>query len=101
MANSDSSPPPAGEERLTPAARLFLTPKFSCHIIAVLGSNTSLKPDIIKEGLNHTLIKHPRFCSKLVRRNLIPFRVLILDYVVVLFSILTMALWGFPEPKVR
>lgn len=55
------------EELLSPAALLFQAPNFNCHIIAIMGCKTSINPSVIKEGLRHTLIKHPRFSSKLVR----------------------------------
>lgn len=55
------------EEPLSPAALLFQAPNFNCHIIAIMGCKTSINPSVIKEGLQHTLIKHPRFSSKLVR----------------------------------
>lgn len=54
------------EEPLSPTARLFTAPKFNCYIIAIMGCKTKVDTDIIKEGLEHTLIKHPRFSSKLV-----------------------------------
>ncbi|XP_074319828.1 wax ester synthase/diacylglycerol acyltransferase 5-like [Silene latifolia] len=54
------------EEPLTPGARLFHAPQFNCCIIAVIGCKTKINADVIKEGLKHTLIKHPRFSSNLV-----------------------------------
>ncbi|KAH9603614.1 hypothetical protein KSS87_015990 [Heliosperma pusillum] len=54
------------EEPLTPGARLFHAPQFNCCIIAVIGCKTKINVDVIKQGLNHTLIKHPRFSSNLV-----------------------------------
>ncbi|KAM3681970.1 hypothetical protein ACB098_12G037100 [Castanea mollissima] len=54
------------EQPLSPAARLFHSPSFNCYIIAILGCNTKFKPDVIKSGLEQTLLKHPRFSSKLV-----------------------------------
>lgn len=57
------------EMPLSPAARLFTAPKFNCYIIAVLGIKTKVDTDIIKEGLKHSLIKHPRFSSKLVAKD--------------------------------
>ncbi|KAI9156133.1 hypothetical protein LWI28_001110 [Acer negundo] len=53
-------------EALSPAARLFHAPRFNCHIIAILGCKTSINPSVIKQGLNLTLLNHPRFSSKLV-----------------------------------
>ncbi|KAL5736860.1 hypothetical protein ACOSQ2_031648 [Xanthoceras sorbifolium] len=56
-------------EPLSPAARLFHAPRFNCHIIAIIGCKTSINPSVIKEGLKHSLINHPRFSSKLVFEN--------------------------------
>ncbi|KAK3198387.1 hypothetical protein Dsin_021802 [Dipteronia sinensis] len=53
-------------EALSPAARLFHAPRFNCHIIAIIGCRTSINPSVIKQGLNLTLLNHPRFSSKLV-----------------------------------
>ncbi|GMN44405.1 hypothetical protein TIFTF001_013604 [Ficus carica] len=52
--------------KLSPAARLFQSPRFNCHIVSLIGCTTSIDPDVIKHGLTHTLLKHPRFSSKLV-----------------------------------
>ncbi|TXG48739.1 hypothetical protein EZV62_024614 [Acer yangbiense] len=52
-------------EPLSPAARLFHAPRFNCHIIAIIGCKTSINPSVIKQGLNLTLLNHPRFSSKL------------------------------------
>ncbi|KAK9672449.1 hypothetical protein RND81_12G101500 [Saponaria officinalis] len=54
------------EEPLSPGARLFHAPKFNCCIIAIVGCKTKFDVEVIKQGLLHTLIKHPRFSSKLV-----------------------------------
>ncbi|KAJ9146554.1 hypothetical protein P3X46_028803 [Hevea brasiliensis] len=51
---------------LSPTARLFHAPRFNCHIIAIMGCKTGIDPIVLKLGLEHTLIKHPRFSSKLV-----------------------------------
>lgn len=61
------------EQPLSPAARLFHSPSFNCYIIAILGCNTKFKPDVIKSGLEQTLLKHPRFSSKLVRETILFF----------------------------
>ncbi|KAL5568354.1 hypothetical protein UlMin_024929 [Ulmus minor] len=66
-----STAPASDEEspmkmKLSPAARLFQSPKFNCYIVAIMGCNTIIDPEVIKEGLKHTLLKHPRFSSKLV-----------------------------------
>ncbi|CAH8295035.1 unnamed protein product [Eruca vesicaria subsp. sativa] len=52
---------------LSPAARLFHEPEFNCNIISVVGLKSKIKPDVIIEGINQTLIRHPRFSSKLVK----------------------------------
>ncbi|GAB2265077.1 hypothetical protein Dimus_000144 [Dionaea muscipula] len=54
------------EEPLSPGARIFHTSKMNCCIIAMIGLKTEVNVDVIKEGLENTLIKHPRFSSKLV-----------------------------------
>ncbi|GMH08898.1 hypothetical protein Nepgr_010738 [Nepenthes gracilis] len=54
------------EEPLSPGARLFHAPKTNCCIIAIMGSKTKIDVDAVKDGLMNTLIKHPRFSSKLV-----------------------------------
>lgn len=52
--------------RLSPAARLFHAPKFNCCILAIMGCKTSIDPDVVKAGLRETLLRHPRFSSKMV-----------------------------------
>ncbi|XP_074318045.1 wax ester synthase/diacylglycerol acyltransferase 11-like [Silene latifolia] len=54
------------EEPLTPTARLFHAPQINCFIIAVIGCKTMINVNVIKEGLKHTFVKHPRFSSNLV-----------------------------------
>ncbi|KAG6649967.1 wax ester synthase/diacylglycerol acyltransferase 5-like isoform X2 [Carya illinoinensis] len=54
------------EEPLSPAARFFHTPRFNLYIIAIVGFKTSFNTDVIKAGLEQTLVKHPRFSSKMV-----------------------------------
>ncbi|KAL7203195.1 hypothetical protein ACSBR2_016491 [Camellia fascicularis] len=51
------------EEPLSPAARLFHEPSFNVYIIAIMGCKTRTYPDVVKESLKHTLLKHPRFSS--------------------------------------
>ncbi|KAF8097712.1 hypothetical protein N665_0283s0016 [Sinapis alba] len=55
------------EQPLSPAARLFHAPEFSCNIISVVGLKNKIKPDVIVEGIKQTLIRHPRFSCKLVK----------------------------------
>ncbi|XP_057428587.1 wax ester synthase/diacylglycerol acyltransferase 11-like [Lotus japonicus] len=58
-----------GGEPLSPAAQLFLAPSFNCYVIAMMGCKTKINPQVIKEGLCQTLLKHPRFTSKLEVRK--------------------------------
>jgi hypothetical protein len=56
----------SGGQPLSPAARLFHAPRINCYIIAIMGCKTKINPDVVKAGLEQTLLKHPRFSSKLV-----------------------------------
>ncbi|KAK7320825.1 hypothetical protein VNO77_30659 [Canavalia gladiata] len=56
-------------EPLSPAARLFHAPTINCYVIAIMGCKTRINPQVIKEGLCQTLLKHPRFTSKLVKKG--------------------------------
>ncbi|XP_055827792.1 wax ester synthase/diacylglycerol acyltransferase 5-like isoform X2 [Solanum dulcamara] len=51
------------QEPASPATRLFHTKTLNCHIIAILGCTTKINRDVIKKGLESTLINHPRFSS--------------------------------------
>lgn len=51
------------EEPLSPSARLFHEPNFNVHVTTILGIKTPVSPQVIKEKLMHTLVKHPRFSS--------------------------------------
>ncbi|XP_035542733.1 O-acyltransferase WSD1-like isoform X3 [Juglans regia] len=53
-------------EPLSPAARFFHAPRFNVYIIAIMGFKTRINPDVVKAGLEQTLVKHPRFSSKMV-----------------------------------
>lgn len=55
------------EEPVSPAGRLFLEPNVNPHIIAIIGFKTSIDLNVAKAKLPHTLLKHPRFSSLLVR----------------------------------
>ncbi|POO01190.1 O-acyltransferase [Trema orientale] len=55
--------------KLSPATRIFLSHKYNCYIIAIIGFKTSIDAEIVKEGLKQTLIKHSRFSSKLVLKD--------------------------------
>ncbi|XP_013624483.1 PREDICTED: O-acyltransferase WSD1-like [Brassica oleracea var. oleracea] len=57
------------DEPLTPTARLFTAPEFNCYITAVIGLKSKIKRDVFIEGLEQTLLKHPRFSSILVNDN--------------------------------
>ncbi|KAL9250229.1 Wax ester synthase/diacylglycerol acyltransferase 11-like protein [Drosera capensis] len=54
------------EEPLSPYSRLFHTPSLDTCLIIIFGFATSLDLDALKIRLKETLIKHPRFSSKLV-----------------------------------
>uniref|UniRef100_A0A2P2IYN7 Uncharacterized protein n=1 Tax=Rhizophora mucronata TaxID=61149 RepID=A0A2P2IYN7_RHIMU len=56
------------QEPLSPTARLFHATKFNCHIVAIMGFKTTMDPAVIRAGLEHTLLRHPRFSSKLMVR---------------------------------
>lgn len=57
----------AEDEPLSPPALLFQSPKLNCYVIATMGSKTKWDPQLVKIGLENTLVKHPRFSSLLVR----------------------------------
>ncbi|KAF3603909.1 hypothetical protein F2Q69_00035920 [Brassica cretica] len=57
------------EQPLSPAARVFHAPEFNCYVISVIGVKKKIEPDVIMEGLKQTLIRHPRFSSKMVSRR--------------------------------
>lgn len=61
--------PEQEQEPASPATRLFHTKNLNCHIIAILGCTTKINPDVIKKGLESTLLNHPRFSSIPVRRQ--------------------------------
>ncbi|KAJ4951611.1 hypothetical protein NE237_028443 [Protea cynaroides] len=48
---------------LSPAARLFHQPHLNCYIITILGGTTRVDPNVVKAGLQATLLRHPRFSS--------------------------------------
>ncbi|KAG2329558.1 hypothetical protein Bca52824_000738 [Brassica carinata] len=53
------------EQPLSPAARVFHAPEFNCYVITVIGVKKKIEPDVVIEGLKQTLIRHPRFSSKM------------------------------------
>uniref|UniRef100_A0A2N9HCU4 Uncharacterized protein n=2 Tax=Fagus sylvatica TaxID=28930 RepID=A0A2N9HCU4_FAGSY len=62
MANDEAF---TGEEALNPAAQLFHAQRLNCYIVTIVGFKTKINPNVIKAGLEHTLLKHPLFCSKI------------------------------------
>ncbi|XP_078165195.1 wax ester synthase/diacylglycerol acyltransferase 11-like isoform X1 [Carex rostrata] len=50
-------------EPVSPAGRLFHQPTFNCHIISIFGFGTPVNVDTFIEGLEATLVRHPRFSS--------------------------------------
>ncbi|XP_050236442.1 wax ester synthase/diacylglycerol acyltransferase 11-like isoform X2 [Mercurialis annua] len=50
---------------LSPCDRMFHAPLLNCHILSIIGLNAAVDPTVLKFGLQQTLIKHPRFSSKL------------------------------------
>ncbi|XP_029130002.1 O-acyltransferase WSD1 isoform X2 [Cajanus cajan] len=56
-------------EPLSPTAKLFHEPSLNCYVIAIMGCKTSINPQVIREGLYQTLLKQPRFTSKLVKKG--------------------------------
>ncbi|KAK9060687.1 hypothetical protein SSX86_021393 [Deinandra increscens subsp. villosa] len=48
---------------LSPMARLFHEPGFNVYIITMMGCKTKINPDVIKQNLVHSLLRHPRFSS--------------------------------------
>ncbi|OIT34753.1 o-acyltransferase wsd1 [Nicotiana attenuata] len=53
----------AEDEPLSPSARLFHEPNFNVHVLSIMGSKSRINPQVIKEQLVHTFVKHPRFSS--------------------------------------
>ncbi|OIT25940.1 PREDICTED: O-acyltransferase WSD1-like isoform X2 [Nicotiana attenuata] len=53
-------------EPLSPTARLFHDPTFNVHVVAIMATKTRISPQPVKEKLELTLLKHPRFTSLLV-----------------------------------
>ncbi|XP_042504669.1 wax ester synthase/diacylglycerol acyltransferase 11-like isoform X1 [Macadamia integrifolia] len=51
------------EQPLSPASRLFHEPHFNCYILAIMGCTKRVDPDIVKAGLETTLLRHPTFSS--------------------------------------
>lgn len=64
--NDMAVPEQEEEEPLSPSARLFHEPNFNVHVTAIMGSKVPISPQVIKQNLVHTLLKHPRFSSSQV-----------------------------------
>lgn len=62
------SPDTERDEPVTPAGRLFLRPEMDQIINCVIGVKNSFNVDAVKaEIANSMMVKHPRFCSLMVR----------------------------------
>ncbi|KAD2139049.1 hypothetical protein E3N88_41773 [Mikania micrantha] len=51
------------DQPLSPMARLFHEPGSNVYIITIMGCKTKIKPDVFKQNLCHSLLRHPRFSS--------------------------------------
>ncbi|KAI3814660.1 hypothetical protein L1987_14303 [Smallanthus sonchifolius] len=51
------------EQPLSPMARLFHEPGSNIYIITMMGCKTKINPDVVKQNLVHSLLRHPRFSS--------------------------------------
>ncbi|KAF6150958.1 hypothetical protein GIB67_026879 [Kingdonia uniflora] len=51
------------EQPLSPAFLVFHEPQLNCYVVAIIGSKTRLNPDVIKAGLERTLLNHPHLSS--------------------------------------
>ncbi|XP_050378319.1 wax ester synthase/diacylglycerol acyltransferase 5-like [Argentina anserina] len=54
---------------LSPAARLFHSPKFCCYVVVRMGTKTRINVETIKAGLMKNFPNHPRFSSRLVNED--------------------------------
>ncbi|XP_019189003.1 PREDICTED: O-acyltransferase WSD1-like [Ipomoea nil] len=76
------------EEPASPATLLFHTTTLNCCIVAILGYTTKLNVDVIKKGLECTLVNHPRFSSILAmgdkrwKKRWIPTKVNVDDHII-------------------
>ncbi|XP_068489164.1 wax ester synthase/diacylglycerol acyltransferase 11 isoform X1 [Phaseolus vulgaris] len=59
----------ASGEELSPAGKMLLEPSMNCYVIATIGLKTRIDPQVIREGLSQTLLKHSRFTSKLAKEG--------------------------------
>ncbi|XP_078431294.1 wax ester synthase/diacylglycerol acyltransferase 6-like [Wolffia australiana] len=51
------------EQTMSPGSRLFHRENFNCHIVAALGVGKKIDVELVKAGLQRTLVRHPRFSS--------------------------------------
>nr|GMC68393.1 O-acyltransferase WSD1-like [Ipomoea batatas] len=78
----------AAEVPASPATHLFHTTALNCCIVAVVGCTTKINVDVIKKGLECTLVNHPRFSSILAiddkrgKKRWIPTKVNVDDHII-------------------
>ncbi|CAL9084365.1 unnamed protein product, partial [Musa textilis] len=51
------------EEPVSPLTRLFHQPCLDCYIVGIMGFGKPLDVDVVKSGLEATLVRHPPFSS--------------------------------------
>lgn len=68
------------EEPLSPSALLFNEPNFNVHVLAIMGGSCKIYPQVVKDKLLHTLLKHPRFSSVQVLYILLIFVIISLSF---------------------
>ncbi|KAJ0817307.1 putative transferase [Helianthus annuus] len=51
------------DQPLSPMARLFHEPGSNVYIVSMMGCKTKINPDVIKQNLVLSLVRHPRFSS--------------------------------------
>ncbi|XP_019189002.1 PREDICTED: O-acyltransferase WSD1-like [Ipomoea nil] len=74
----------------SPATQLFHTTTLNCCIIAIVGCTTKINVDVIKTGLECTLVNHPRFSSILAmddkrgKKRWVPTKVNVDDHIICL-----------------
>ncbi|KAK4485353.1 hypothetical protein RD792_007992 [Penstemon davidsonii] len=57
------------EEPASPSARLMQAQGFNLYILAIMGFTKAIDVNAFKQGLEQTLLKHPRFSSVLVVKD--------------------------------
>uniref|UniRef100_A0ACD5VJR0 Uncharacterized protein n=1 Tax=Avena sativa TaxID=4498 RepID=A0ACD5VJR0_AVESA len=65
VTNYSGEGPPAWEweEPVSPVGRLFLEPHLRCYVVCVIGLGAPVDLPALRDGLQATLLRHPRFCS--------------------------------------